>query len=99
MPRWRIKSEYNTHVMRYCLVSMTGKMIGCTPIEVDAESLFAAAHAGIHEWCRLWWYSGEALIEVRFGQQCWHVKAERISAWYSERFRHGTITKGRFETD
>ena len=82
--------------MRYCLVSMTGKDDRVHSIEVDAESLFAAAHAGIHEWCRLWWYSGEALIEVRSGQQCWHVKAERISAWYSERFRHGTDHKASF---
>jgi hypothetical protein len=57
--------------MRHCLVSMIGKDDRVHSIEVDAECRFAEAYAGIHEWCRLWWYSGEALIEVRSGQQCW----------------------------
>jgi hypothetical protein len=53
-------------------------------LEIDADGLFAAAFAGIQEWQRLWWFSTEAIIEVRTGQQCWMVKARRVNDWYSK---------------
>jgi hypothetical protein len=72
--------------MRRCVVSMTGKDNHIHSIEVEAESLFAAAHEGIHEWSRLWWYSGDVLIDVKAGADYWHVTARRVSTWYAKQF-------------
>jgi hypothetical protein len=45
-------------------------------VETDAESLFAAAHEAVRQWSMLWWFSSEALIEVRSGEHRWHVQAQ-----------------------
>jgi hypothetical protein len=55
-------------------------------IEIEAASLFAAAYHGIKDWARLWWFSPDDLIEVRAGEQCWHVRAKRVCAWYAAQF-------------
>jgi hypothetical protein len=46
--------------------------------ETDAESLFQAAEKAIQEWCRFWWYSPEALLEVRAGAESWEVSQSRV---------------------
>jgi hypothetical protein len=58
-------------------------------VETEASSLFEAAYEGVLQWTRLWWFSGDCVIEVRAGQQRWRVKAQCGSQWYAERFRQG----------
>jgi hypothetical protein len=30
---------------------------------------------------RLWWYRHDAVVEVRMGDKCWKVNAERVREW------------------
>ena len=48
---------------------------------VEAASLFDAAARAIERWARLWWYRPNGVIEVRMGDQCWKVSAERVRQW------------------
>jgi hypothetical protein len=43
-------------------------------IETDADSLLEAAYAGLRDWCRMWWYFPEAVIDVRSGDDLWRVR-------------------------
>jgi hypothetical protein len=56
--------------MRRCVVSMKGKDNQLHSLETDATSLFAAVYEGVCCRSRLWWYSGDAVIEVQAGEQC-----------------------------
>ena len=47
-------------------------------LECDAESLFAAADRAVSEWNRLWWYSSDAVLEVRSGDEQWRVNQARV---------------------
>lgn len=68
---------------------MTGRDSHEHQLEMDADSLFDAAYAGIDQWCRLWWYDPDCLITVRSGGEEWRVVASRVSAWHSEIQRAG----------
>ena len=61
------------------------KLAESTP-SVRIPSLFAAAHAGMEKWAKFWWYSPDAVIEVRDGERRWLVRAQKISAWRAARF-------------
>ena len=65
---------------------MIGKDGQLHSIETDADSLFAAAYAGLRSWSLLWWYDSDAVIEVRSADGAWKVKAAKVSAWYREQF-------------
>jgi len=56
-------------------------------LETKADSLFGAAYAGVEQWAKLWWYSPNAVIEVRDGERSWRVRAQRVSAWHAKRFQ------------
>jgi hypothetical protein len=51
---------------------------------VEAASLFAAAARALEQWSLLWWYRPGAVVEVRMGDKCWKVSAERIRVWRSK---------------
>jgi hypothetical protein len=74
---------------RRCMVSMWGKGDQVHLFETDVTSVFAAANAAIRDWATFWWYSSDAVIDVRAGNECWRVRAARVSAWYAEQFRKG----------
>jgi hypothetical protein len=61
---------------------MVGKDGQWHSIETDADSLFAAAYAGIRAWAPLWWYDSEALIEVRSAGGAWKVSAASPKFFY-----------------
>ena len=50
-------------------------------METEAASLFDAAYQARQRWALLHWFMPDALIEVRSGEQCWHVKQERLRLW------------------
>jgi hypothetical protein len=55
-------------VKRLCRVSIEGageKHV----VEVEAESVFEAASAGVERWAKLWWFDGEGVITVQTGEQ------------------------------
>jgi hypothetical protein len=67
---------------------MTGTDGQLHSIEVEAESLFSAAHRGMREWWRFWWFSSDELIDVKAGQDNWRVRQERLQAWYGNGSKH-----------
>ena len=75
--------------MRRCVVTVHGEDGVAHTLEVEADSLFAAAYAGVLEWAMVSWWKADGVIEVRSGNQQWRVSARRVSAWNSERFRNG----------
>jgi hypothetical protein len=75
----------NTPVQR-CIVSIRGKDNQEPSIETEADSLFGAAYAGVQVWSKLWWFSSDAVIQVRAGEKEWSVTARRATAWYAQRF-------------
>lgn len=81
----RRHGEYNDSV-RQCVVSIRGTDGQEHSIDTEAESLFGAAYAGVHEWAKMWWFSSDLIIEVRADDTTWRVKAARASAWYAEQF-------------
>ena len=51
---------------------------------VEASSLFDAAARALEQWSRLWWYRPNGFVEVRMGDKCWRVSAERVREWRSQ---------------
>ena len=74
---------------------MTGKDNQVHSIHVEAEGLFDAAYQGIREWSMLWWFSGDALIDVKADADHWRVRARRVAAWYSEQFHKRSNLRSR----
>jgi hypothetical protein len=72
--------------VRRCIVSIRGKDNQKHSFETEAESPFAAAHAGVQVWARFWWFSSDSVIQIRAGEKEWCVRAVRASAWYAQRF-------------
>jgi hypothetical protein len=54
-------------------------------IEVEASSGFDAAAQATQRWALLWWYRGDAVIEVCGGEELWKVRAERVRQWNATR--------------
>jgi hypothetical protein len=53
---------------------------------LDAVSLFDAASKAIQQWARLWWFSGDALIEIECVPDRWRVSQDRsVSLCVSDR--------------
>ena len=44
--------------MRPCVVSIFGQDGQRHSLETKADSLFAAAYAGLEQWAKLWWLFG-----------------------------------------
>jgi hypothetical protein len=72
---------------RHYAVTMVGKDGHLHSIETDADSLFAAAYAGIRSSALLWWCDSDAVVEVRSADGAWKVSAAQVSAWYREGVR------------
>lgn len=66
---------------------MVGKDDKTHTIEVEANSLFDAAYEGVKAWAKLWQWSAGQILEVRAGDQVWHVKGERASEWHRRKPR------------
>jgi hypothetical protein len=49
-------------------VSLTANDNEIHSVETEVASVFEAAYAGLHDWCRQWWYSPDVIIEVRAGE-------------------------------
>jgi len=64
--------------MRRVSVSIHGKDHETHVVEVYAESLFHAAHQAMQQQCVFWWWSPDALIEVRAGAESWKVSQSRV---------------------
>ena len=64
--------------MKECTVSMVGKDGRTYETTVEAASLFDAADRALQQWARLWWYRPNGFVEVRMGDKCWRVSAERV---------------------
>jgi hypothetical protein len=48
---------------------------------VDAKSVFEAASIAMHGWSFLWWYDGNALVTVSFGDKQWVVNQVAVRTW------------------
>jgi len=57
---------------------MKGKDGQLHTLECDADSLFAAAEKGVTEWNRFWWFSSDAVLEIRSGGDFWKVDQARV---------------------
>jgi hypothetical protein len=68
-------------LVRRCLVSVVGKDGERYDIEVEAISLFDAAYKAREQWATYWWFRPDAVIEVRSGNDCWHVRQDRLRVW------------------
>ena len=71
--------------MTDCTVSVVGGDGQTHTVEVQASSLFDAVDQAAQQWARLWWYRGEAVVEVRAGERCWQVRLERVRVWRGNR--------------
>jgi hypothetical protein len=60
------------------MVSMKGTDGQLHTLECEADSLFAAADRAMTEWNRLWWFSSDAIVEVKSGADHWRVSQERV---------------------
>ena len=60
---------------------MKGKDGQLHTLECEAESLFAAAEKGVAEWNRFWWYSSDAVLEIRSVDEKWRVDQETVRKW------------------
>jgi hypothetical protein len=50
-------------------------------VAVEASSLFDAADRALQQWARLSSYRPNGFVEVRMGDKCWRVNAERVREW------------------
>jgi hypothetical protein len=57
---------------------MKGKDGQLHSLECEAESLFSAADQAITEWNRRWWFTSDAVLEIRAGDEKWRVNQERV---------------------
>jgi hypothetical protein len=62
-------------------VSVLGKDGQTHTREVDATSLFDAAHTVIQEWNRLWWWAPRSPIHVESGPDRWKVNQAAVRKW------------------
>jgi hypothetical protein len=67
--------------LKECTVSMVGQDGRTYDITVEASSLFDATDRALQQWARLWWYRPNGFVEVRMGDKCWRVSAERVREW------------------
>ena len=67
--------------LKECTVSMVGQDGRTYETTVEAASLFDAAARALEQWSRLWWYRPNGFVEVRMGEKCWRVSAERVREW------------------
>ena len=67
--------------LKECTVSMVGQDGRTYETAVEASSLFDAAARALEQWSRLWWYRPNGFVEVRMGDKCWRVSAERVREW------------------
>jgi hypothetical protein len=56
-------------------------------IQADAISLFDAVYKAKQQWAMYWWFPPDALIEVRNGSDCWHVRQRTGSECWLPRVR------------
>jgi hypothetical protein len=70
--------------LKDCKVSMVGLDGRTYETTVEATSLSDAADRAIQQWARLWWYRPNGVVEVRMGDKCWKVSAERVRQWRSQ---------------
>jgi hypothetical protein len=57
---------------------MKGKDGQLLTLECEADSLFRAAEKAIYDWHRLWWFSSDAVLEIKSGGDQWRVSQQRV---------------------
>ena len=57
---------------------MVGKDGQTHTVECEATSLFSAAEKAMAEWTRLWWFTSDALLEIKSGGDQWRVSQARV---------------------
>jgi hypothetical protein len=75
--------------MKQCTVSIVGLDGARHTVEVAAATVFGAAAHAVRCWVQLWWWQGDAVIEVRAGSDVWRVRAGQMREWISARQRPG----------
>jgi hypothetical protein len=65
---------------------MKGKDGQLHTLECEADSLFNAADHAIDQWNRLWWFTSDAVLEIKAGGEQWRVSQARVRE---------NLTKGR----
>jgi hypothetical protein len=64
--------------MRTVIVSMIGADRQVHTHSAEASSLFDACRKAVQYWSRFWFYEPNALLTVRAGEQCWHVRQDAL---------------------
>lgn len=71
---------------------MTGKDGNTHHLTTSATSLFDAADKAIKAWCKLWWFSPDTALIVRWNEETWTVQQNMVRAWRKrakEKFQGG----------